>query len=819
MTMQVHHLHGCAPAPLALYLKAIGILRLVSEQADPHARGWWQDEHFCLLTTLDKPTLERFFLEDYAPTPFLSPWNKGSGFYKDNDPGLAPLENSTAERFEKFREGVAAARSLLEAISQADAAVKAVEARPKTNKAFQSEEQRELLLASPAYRRTLHSLRNELDKPDMDTAKRNAVEQLIAEVESITNPAEKPPTRAESQKLKALGGYKRLLAEAKREFKTLKAKLLPDCQRSWRGPHARWMAASVVLDAAGEPQFPSLLGTGGNDGRLDFTNNAMSRIGELFDLTSDDGTPQADTPELLLQSLFDENTNRLTTNSIGQFLPGSGGGANSSTGTSGSPSVNPWDFIFMLEGAIAFSARATRRLDHLSATKASAPFAVHSHAAGHASPGDEKDTRGEQWMPLWKQPTTWSDLTALLGDGRMQLRRQSVNRPIDAARAIARLGVARGVTAFTRYSFLERNGQATLAVPLGRVDVAHRAHSSLIDDIAPWMERLQRLARDSHAPARLGHAERRLANAVFDALTHDETPSRWQAVLTAAVEIEALQAGGTAITAGPIPPLQPGWIVAASDGSPEFRLALALGSAAVFHPQDRRPVDPVRHHWLPLERGAMKFQISDKRLAHDSRVVMTGRNPQADCAAIVQRRLIEAGQQGRRQLPLQAAFGCEARLSDLAKLINGEVDLQRVSTLARAFMAIDWKRFDFRRHLPKSQPQPANADTSSDSEPDVAWLAVRLACLPDWNLPSDHPLHIPAEPSLVARLVSGNGSAAVKIAKRRLRSKGLHVPFDSAFIDGDTARLWAAALAFPVSRRTAERAIEILVPQLPGVNR
>ena len=45
-------LHGCAPTPLASYLKALGVLRLISspanhvsrEAADQHARGWWENE-------------------------------------------------------------------------------------------------------------------------------------------------------------------------------------------------------------------------------------------------------------------------------------------------------------------------------------------------------------------------------------------------------------------------------------------------------------------------------------------------------------------------------------------------------------------------------------------------------------------------------------------------------------------------------------------------------------------------------------------------------------------------------------------------------
>lgn len=105
--------------------------------------------------------------------------------------------------------------------------------------------------------------------------------------------------------------------------------------------------------------------------------------------------------------------------------------------------------------------------------------------------------------------------------------------------------------------------------------------SHLIDDIADWMNKLQRLARDSHVPARLVHAERRLADAVFTALTHDYTYARWQAVLEAAVDIEAIQASGTAIAAGPIPRLKPAWVAAIYDrNSAEVRLALAIGSAA-----------------------------------------------------------------------------------------------------------------------------------------------------------------------------------------------------------------------------------------------
>ncbi len=806
MSLHLHHLRGCSPAPLALYLKAIGILRLVAEQSDPGARGWWQDEHFCLLTKLDQTELERFFLDEYSPTPFLSPWNKGSGFYKENDPGLSPIEESTSIRFGQFRSAISEARQLLNAIGNADAAIRAIKDRTKTNRAFQDAEQREVLRNSTAFKATIHSLKEELADPDGLPEARAAVNALLAEVEFIVSAADQPPTRAEAARLKAAAGYKRLLRVAEKEFKRLKASLLPDCRRLWRGLHARWMSAGVVLDENGEPQFPSLLGTGGNDGNLDFTNNAMLKLGELFDLGDNDGAPRDGTADLLQDALWANITNRLTTDAIGQFLPGSGGGANSSTGTGGSPLINAWDFVLMMEGAVPFSARATRRLDQVSKTKASAPFAVHSHAAGYASPGGEKDVRGEQWLPLWSKPATMDDISALLGDARLQLGRQAANRPIDAARAIACLGVARGISAFTRYGFLERNGQSTLAVPLGRIRVQHRPRASLIDDIAGWMSKLQRLARDSLSPARLVHAERRLADAVFAALTHDDTPQRWQAVLEAAVNIESLQAGETAVKAGPIPKLQPDWVAAIHDNTPEVRLALSIASAAAGFTKEGRPFDPVRHHWLSLERGARRFHVSDGRLVNDARVVMLGRDPAADLAALVARRLVEAKADSRRVLPLRSSRGCSARLADLAAMIDGHVDLFRVMTLSRALMALDWSNWN---------PQLLPARPRSNEHPDEAWLALRLACLP-W--PIEEWLSIPAEAALINRLLAGDGAGAVRIASLRLGASGIRIPFQSVMTDMDTARLWAAALAFPISRYSARNAVEILVPDFFGVS-
>ncbi len=82
-------LNRCTSEPLSSYLSACAVLRLVCEQKDPDALGWWNNGVFHLKSSLDRDGLITFFLQEYRPTPIVSPWGGGSGFYEgDNTEGL-----------------------------------------------------------------------------------------------------------------------------------------------------------------------------------------------------------------------------------------------------------------------------------------------------------------------------------------------------------------------------------------------------------------------------------------------------------------------------------------------------------------------------------------------------------------------------------------------------------------------------------------------------------------------------------------------------------------------------------------------------------
>jgi CRISPR-associated protein Csx17 len=234
-------------------------------------------------------------------------------------------------------------------------------------------------------------------------------------------------------------------------------------------------------------------------------------------------------------------------------------------------------------------------------------------------------------------------------------------------------------------------------------------------------------------------------------------------------------------------------------------MALAGASGGFTH--EGRPVDPVRNHWLPLDEFG-RFKKKEKRLVHDVRVVARGRDPAGDLIGVVERRLEEAERGSSRRLGLVAAPRAAAEPGDLAALLSRQVDLERVVDLARALMALDWKR---RARELKAGPGGRHRNDWPQGDPEDGWIAARIAMLP-W--PLDRSRNIPADPAIVRRLQSGDGHGAVEIAIRRLKASGIRPTVRECFVDAAGARLWAAALAFPITRQTALRWAARLDPAL-----
>lgn len=581
---------GCRPVPLAAYLKALGVLRLIAEQADPDARGAWSGDTFVLESRLDRDDIRDFFLHRYEPTPILAPWNGGSGFYpeKDNTEGIDAITGGSAARLAPLRETIEAMCACL-----ADLGL-----------------------------------------------------------------TEKPSNDAQKELL----------------LKTLRSKL-PERALTW-------MDAAVALTDDG-PKYPPLLGTGGNDGRLEFANNFMQRVVDVIDAAS--GEPSADAPALLDDALFAAPVPALASNAIGQFAPGSAGGPNASTGFSGNARINPWDFVLMLEGAVLFAAAATRRLESTGRGQLSYPFTVRPTGAGSggAALSDEANARAETWVPLWNQPARLSELRALLGEGRVVVGRRVARDGLDFVRAIAQLGVARGVSQFQRYSFMMRSGRTYLATPLNRVVVRRNPTADLIDQLhrGRWLDRFRGLARRTDAPARLKSCGRRLDGAIFALASGRSGDSQTvQDVLIALGQAQRYLATSPSVRerCPPVPLLGAKWVREASDPTAEFHLAVALAGIHARRPRQGRRDDEVL---LPF--GAHLAPIGAEhrgRWTDDHHRVVWGHASLArNITAVFERRFLEADRLDLPDLPLAGWTG--APLAAVSAWMSGGVDAERISAL------------------------------------------------------------------------------------------------------------------------------------------
>jgi len=664
-----HVLHGCTPTPLASYLKALAVLRLVAEQAgDPDATGCWRNDVFVLRTRLSHDELLRFFLERYEPTPLVAPWNGGSGFYpKDNREGVQQFNSTSHTRFSQYRDVIELCRSIVSA----------------------------------------HS------------------------------PLESPK------------------AEHKHNFLQRMRGLAPD-------PLLRWMDAAVILSDE-DPRYPPLLGTGGNDGRLDFTNNFMQRLGEVFDTST--GKSKTEAAPLLLASLLGYPSSSLRGSAIGQFSPGSAGGPNASSGFEGGSRVNPWDFILMLEGAVMLAASAVRRLESSSTASMSAPFTVRSRAAtvGGASAGDDADARGEIWMPLWATPYTIEELTALFSEGRATLGSRPVQDGLDFARAVARLGLDRGITAFQRYAFLQRSGKAFLATPMGRVAVRRNPQADLIDELdrREWLTRVRRYSRDDRAPNSFRALAAELDAALFTLTQRADRQVVERVVrVLGRLEIAAARSNQVREHIAPVPTLSAAWTRRLEDNTAEFRIAAALAGLSLRGERDGRIVHlGLRPHLAPTAWGARGWDENSHLVCWKSGGL------EHNLPQLLRRRRLEAAKMTATGEMLRSRAG--ATLLDVRAFLDRETNDGRIMELTQGLALIEAAEVEAHRSNAPIALPPAYALLKPFFTPESVLLRL------GW-LPPERSLHLP--PEISARLEAEDPTRAVHLAWQRLRSLGVKLP-------------------------------------------
>jgi CRISPR-associated protein Csx17 len=770
MTLHVHRLDGCRPEPLSHYLKALGVLRLVSRQADPAARGFWRDDVFHLVCTLDRWTLEAFFLERYSPTPLIGPWNGGSGFYEgDSIDGREALRNSTDARFAAYRQAINAVLAWPE-LPATGLSVGALLDRVRAMAAQKKGKTRDTLLelvsavearlpaeADPERGRLLGST---------IAAKKKGLDKRVAdELRGLRDAARKVRTQFKSDE-RSTGKEGMALAA--------RSQLSDDA--------IGWLDAAVLITRDGDLKWPPLLGSGGNEGRFDYTNAFADAI------TAVAVKPDVQSHEWLRAALWCTPASGLRVASIGQFDPGRAGGFNQGPGmkTKNVP-TNPWNLALCLEGAIIWSSSLSKTGRVEAATGLSSPFTVIFKAVGFSSTaasdettGKDGNNRGEVWAPLWAQPTRLSELTSLVAESRAQVARVGPKRNLQGktahdttefAEAASTLGVARGISEFVRYSLVKRRGDSFLALPAGRFRPPEdRSYADLIRELAGLLSDVDSFIRgfgDLGPPAALGSARRNVDAAIFEAL---ERPSAaaLQAVLATLGELEQFFAqrdrSKTPKLIRPLQGLSPRWIRKADDGSPELRIATALASIQATGPVGS-PVGPFRANLTGIDAA----RPWDWTKSH-GQVAWHGSSVTQRLVSVLARRLVDGERLGSRKNPLYGRVQLDLR--DILAFVAGDVDDAQIERLVFGLSLVQWTQDPDHGLVRK-----LNAEWSGrglERPVPGPWALLKLLFLSDAvPVENGEDVHVRAEPSVLSLLLGRRLDAACDVAQRRLRGSGL----------------------------------------------
>ena len=764
--------HGCAPTPLASYLKALGILRLISSDAnhvsgraaDPEARGWWENERFRLSTTLDHDSLRGFFLHQYAPSPIMAPWNGRAGFLEGevegdaSDTSIRPkaqqvkrMESSRAHRFENLRRTIAKLRSNSDILE---------------------------------YNR-LRATRKK-QKRKLNGAKGDVREAL------------------EKEKKKA-----------ERQEKGIKGVLLPYLRSTTDREHLAYIDTCYVLSTDNIPA-PILVG-GGVDGSKEFGSDFLEALGLLLEL--DSGTPNCQAEAEFDAAVFAIGDRLDRHGSLGLLTPMQSG-LKSTTGfeVGGDKKVYPlnsWDVVLAMEGTVVFAGSLTRRWSAAGGPRAAFPFTFESigAGAGNLSSADPPNRRrGEIWTPLWPRPATFSEMAAIFTEGRLTLGRRTAWTGLDAARSVGRIGQSRGISSFERYALIQSDNKMPYhATPLGRFNAPDRPRNDLIEDLeaGDWLERAQRL---KSPPAHARSAMRRLEDALFQMTDANRAADGARNALMALGKfVDWLATSSKARESlGPPPLLSSGWIKAADDNSPEFRVAVALAgiglppsraSSAELPDANSDATDyaaksagtsrasPMAGHFAAIDEGSFSEARRMKRIRRWSdsttapNVVWGAGSLVSNMISVLERRLTDAGIRGLDEKPLAGAT--HAPLVDVSAFLSSDFDDARCAALLAGLI---WGRPPY--------PRTGFGDGHSIPLP-FAYAALKPVFTPDGTLRRIEALveavRLPVPPGLVARLRAGGTSldgratdAAVRTALVRARGSGIPSPFDPARAGGRT---------------------------------
>lgn len=353
---------------------------------------------------------------------------------------------------------------------------------------------------------------------------------------------------------------------------------------------------------------------------------------------------------------------------------------------SGANLTNPWDLIFALEGCRLFRGSVTKKLDE--ATDASFPFTVKPSFSdsGHISMNKSSELRSEFWLPIWKSKSSFQELEYIFSESKANFKEYEVKNGIDFRLAISSFGVDRGIDSFIRYGRFERNGKASIAIPIGKHDVKSIRDIDLISNFYSWLDKLRKESSNEKSSKKYSLHLRKVEDSIFRFSKYGGVKNL-QGVLIelGRAELSFSVTGSSAMS--PLQTLSPEWIRACDDGSSEYRIACSL--ASIYN----KDIGHIREQIESVKYDKGRYEWSKRKA-----VVSNHTDLPSSLIQILKRRLLEQNKSGSGN-PLRANI--RVNTSDLIKFLEGRVDDEKIWALFVALSTINWKDFEWEKHSPQ----------------------------------------------------------------------------------------------------------------------
>lgn len=796
-------LSNCRPEPWASYVRGLAVLRLVAEQKDPDARGFFRNGCFILVSSLDRESLLDFFVKEYRPTPVVSPWNGGSGFYpKDDKTGIERIISSGDLRFEAYSRVINQIFSWPELPNPGRSIEDIIRMSSKSLIADLGKNFKKIF---DEFSRDAHSLNANIARLGMAKGKYPYEDIFISLViiERLKESGEWDTVKGlsiEDTVERKIASCSELIARVKKlrthidgqARKGMKEDILRKCRSTLPIEALRWIDATLIVDSDGEASYHPLL-WGGNDGRLDYSRTFIGYVGDLLLSMREE-----ECRKLMANSIFGDRTDKLRINVMGMFDPGRAGGYNQGIGIESKdfPS-NPWDFVLAIEGSILWASSITRREgDRMSSL--SSPFTARGKAVGYASASDmDESGTFELWAPLWEKAASMSEVKYLMAEGRAYIGRTMPKNSVQFAIALANLGVDRGIGEFVRYGILKRRGDNKVIMPLGRFKVRRIPSAHLLEELDGILKNLDRFLAQfkGQVPASLGSARRGVDTAILETVARGSAIS-FKNLLAAVGRMERLigqrDPSKEPKLNRPLSGLSMEWLLTIDDGTPEIRIAGAISS--IFDPglgpwrAHMEPVDPERPILWTEGKSNTSFGHGDicRNLAY----------------SLHRRILLSDRSEGSH--PMRASIWLHP--SDAILLLRKELDEQILDDLLWGMTWIDWKRkrysSDVLEKVRNDWRQPI-----ADIVVPRGWSMLAATLVPRGVKVSDEErIEVKPDVGMISLLMAGRYNEAVKAARTRLYSSG--VPVRATMPDeGFEGMEVAASLMVPIGLDSVSRSI------------